>query len=153
MNTRLFRTISAGAALALFLGIVIPARADSPVYPASTSPLIGSPKASGGLTSITREADNGPPLTGDRAIASICAVASLCAVDVIATVILTPAPLMLSNPTLLASRGIDIRGANTITVAWSISYESNTLGYKVLRSLTSSFSGAGVVSDGLIAAG
>ncbi len=146
MNTRLFRSISACAALALSLGIAIPARADSPVNPALMSPPIGGPKSTGGLTSITREADNNPPLTG------VCASANICAVDMIADVVLTPAPLLLSNPTLIATRGRDISGAAIITVFWSIAYENNTLGYKVLRSLTPSKSGAGVVSDGLIAA-
>ncbi len=110
------------------------------------SPPIGGPKSTGGLTSITREADNNPPLTG------VCASANICAVDMIADVVLTPAPLLLSNPTLIATRGRDISGAAIITVFWSIAYENNTLGYKVLRSLTPSKSGAGVVSDGLIAA-
>ncbi|MEO6063884.1 MAG: hypothetical protein ABIQ99_18290 [Thermoflexales bacterium] len=142
----MFRSIAAGAVLALSLGTAIPARADSRVYPAATSPPIGGPKASGGLTTITREADNGPPLICDRASATTCAV------EMIANVVLTPTPLMLSNPTLVATRGSDIRGATIVTVAWSMSYENNTLGYKVLRSLTASLSGAGVVSDGLIAA-
>ena len=62
------------------------------------------------------------------------------------------APGMLDLPFIAATRGVDALGSPIVTIVWTAIAEVRTLGYKVLRSETSSRDGADVVSDGLFAA-
>lgn len=61
-------------------------------------------------------------------------------------------PTAIQLLSLAANRGMDIDGYPIVTVAWVVANESNTLGYRVLRSGAADRSTASVVSDGVIAA-
>jgi uncharacterized repeat protein (TIGR01451 family) len=61
-------------------------------------------------------------------------------------------PTAISLVSLTATRGLDLDGYPIVTVAWVIASESNTLGYRVLRSETSDRMSATVASNGIIAA-
>ncbi|MEO6060872.1 MAG: hypothetical protein ABIQ99_02915, partial [Thermoflexales bacterium] len=61
-------------------------------------------------------------------------------------------PTAIQLVSLNAKRALDADGHPIVTVAWAVSSESNTLGYRVLRAETPSQSSASVVSSGLIAA-
>jgi len=61
-------------------------------------------------------------------------------------------PTAIQLVSLYATRGYDSGGTPIVTVAWVVANESNTLGYRVLRSENSDRSGAADITGGLIAA-
>ena len=62
------------------------------------------------------------------------------------------APTAVQLVSLRASRGMDLDGNPIVSIAWAVASESDTLGYRVLRSETADRSSASLVTTGLIAA-
>ncbi|MBX7214773.1 MAG: DUF11 domain-containing protein, partial [Thermoflexales bacterium] len=61
-------------------------------------------------------------------------------------------PTAIGLASLTASRGLDLDGYPIVTVAWNVTGENNTLGYRVLRCSSPDRASATAVVDGLLAA-